>query len=199
MFHRRNKRKQIFQYSFLIALFCSLEIRVDVRLRGHVRVSLHETSKEDSPTDFRLIRIWPRGSGRPEVDREKLSSHLRLSTDESLQAPPLQLGGSSIESRAFLLFIWQRRAHSRIWRTKRRRRGLSCIERGETAYLPSSAPGNSLRSQIKCHSPRQQANCTKARTKLVSLKLGGPRTHVSCVYRTAKSVRNLLGYLLTPG
>jgi len=33
----------------------------------------------DPLTDFRLIRIWPRGSGRPEVDREKLSPRSRLS------------------------------------------------------------------------------------------------------------------------
>jgi len=155
--------------------------------------SLHELSGEDSPTDFRLIRIWPRGSGRPEVDREKLSSHLRLSTDESLQAPPLQLGGSSIESRAFLLFIWRRRAHSRIWRTKRKKKGAKLYRARETAYLPSPAPGNSLRSQIKCHSPRHRATARIAdKTCFVETR------RTARMYHT-KSVRNLLGYLLTPG
>lgn len=122
-------------FFILIASLCPVKIGVDARVRVLC------TKREDSLTDFRLIRIWPRGSGRPEVDREKLSSHLHLSTDESLQAPPFQLGSSSIESRAFLLFIWRCRAHSRIWRTKRRRRGLSCIERGKQLIWHRRRPG----------------------------------------------------------
>lgn len=64
-----------------------------------------------------------------------------LDRREPLQVPPFQLGSSSIESRAFLLFIWRCRAHSRIWRTKRRRRGLSCIERGKQLIWHRRRPG----------------------------------------------------------
>lgn len=184
--------RQIFQYT----LNCATSFCRDKSWRSRSFV-LCRPSREDSLTDFRLIRIWPRGSGRPEVDREKLSSHLRLSTDESLQAPPFQLGGSSIESRAFLLFICRCRAHSRIWRTKRRRRGLAKLYRArETAYLASSAPGNSLRSQIKCHSPRRRVNC-EMRRRICPLRWSSAnRTHVNC---TAKSVRSFVEYLLTLG
>ena len=35
-------------------------------------------------------------------------------------------------------------------------KGAKLYRARETAYLASSAPGNSLRSQIKCHSPRRQ-------------------------------------------
>lgn len=144
-----------------------------------------EPSGEDSLTDFRLIRIRPRAGGRPEVDREKLSSHLRSSAGENLQK--IQLVGSSMESPAFPLFIWRRRA------VFDGRKGAKLYRARERAYLLSSAPENSFRLQIKRHSPAPRCRCSNC-------TMCAPKHGRACArtYSTARSVRNFVEYLLTP-
>lgn len=110
----------------LIAPLCTLEIRPDVRVhslhepcpeRGFAygfSFNAHSASRERKARSRSRKVIFPLAlpnwrekeieiEGEREKDREK--------EKELAETLPFQLGGSSIESRAFLLFIWRRRAH----------------------------------------------------------------------------------------
>lgn len=162
-----NHARRIFQYSLvLIAPLRPVEIRVDARVRSFFAQTVQRGFAYGFSFNTHLASRERKTRSR---SRKVIFPLASLDRRESLQAPPFQLGGSSIESWAFLLFICRCRAHQPYLADETKKkgnggaegRGLSCIERGKQLIRHRRRPGiHSHRSQIKCHSPRRQPKYT---------------------------------------
>lgn len=142
-------------FSFQLQL-CSIKVRMTL---AYVLC----TKREDSLTDLRLIRIWPRGGQKTRSRSRKVIFPLASLDRREPAGTAVSIGQLFNRKPGFSAVYLAVPCTQPYLADETKKKGAKLYRARETAYLASSAPGNSLRSQIKCHSPRvprRIARCT---------------------------------------